>query len=273
LNPVVINADPVAVKTCVGATATFTVSASGSLLTYKWQFSKDGINWGFVTNTAPFSGANTAVLTVANVTTAVNGFFYRAEVIGTPCGDKFTAAALLTVNESPVVVLTVASNSSINPSTPAVLYATVSPVSSNYVYQYKRNGVIAPAFTTTTIPLSVDLFGTYQVTVTNTATGCSGTSNIVTVKDSVSSRIFIYPNPATNGVFQVRYYNAGGATTSRTLTVFDNKGARVYTKLYPTTAIYERMDVNIAGYSSGLYFVELRDANGKLLATGKVQKN
>ena len=135
----------------------------------------------------------------------------------------------------------------------------------------KRNGAVT-GFNTVTVPLSVDLFGTYQVTVTNTATGCSSTSNSVTVKDSASGRLFIYPNP-TAGLFQARYYNAGGTTTSRVLTVFDSKGARVYTKSYPTTAIYERMNVDITRYAAGIYFVELRDASGNLLATGKVKKD
>ncbi|MEO7047182.1 MAG: T9SS type A sorting domain-containing protein, partial [Ferruginibacter sp.] len=122
-----------------------------------------------------------------------------------------------------------------------------------------------------TVPLNVDLLGTYQVIATNTTTGCFSKSNAVTVKDSASNQLFVYPNPSS-GVFQVRYYNQGNPTptTERTLIIFDAKGAKVYSKRYPINAPYDKMNVNMTNAQHGLYFIELRDANGKRIASGKV---
>jgi hypothetical protein len=116
------------------------------------------------------------------------------------------------------------------------------------------------------------MYGTYTVTATDAATGCFATSNSVTIKDSVSGRLFIYPNP-NKGKFQVRYYNSSPTAVVRSINVFDSKGARVFYQKFTATAIYERMDVDLTDYAAGVYVVELLDADGKQLAVGTVKKD
>ncbi|MBS1497154.1 MAG: HYR domain-containing protein [Bacteroidetes bacterium] len=259
----VISQQPVNTSVCVGQNAVFSVTATNAV-TYQWQVNANG-SWVNVPS------SNSATLTIPNVTNNMNFNQYRVLINGI-CTNIVSNAAVLNTRPSPVVVLTASPFTSINPGTSSVLFSTVSPVG-NYSYVYKKDGVVVPSFTTAVVPLSVDGLGTYQVTVTDLTTQCSGTSNLVKVKDSASSNLFVYPNPTTDGKFQVRYYNAGGVSTSRTMNVFDARGEIIFTKQYQSSAIYQKMDVNISNLSSGVYMIEVRDASGTRLASGKLVKN
>jgi hypothetical protein len=87
---------PPANKTaCAGTSASFRVTASGSTLTYQWQQSTDG-----GTTWTPISGATAVSYTIAaaSVTTALDGYQYRAIVTG--CSTQTSTAATLHVNSS-----------------------------------------------------------------------------------------------------------------------------------------------------------------------------
>jgi len=265
---VTLTSQPADVVGCSGTAAVFTVTATGSSISYQWQVSVNGGPWVDLTNSGPYSGVNTATLTVANSGTSLNGNRYRLNASGAPCGGIVTSAeALLDVRQLPVVVLTAASYSNITPYIRTTLYTTVSPAG-DYSYQWFRDGVLVPALTADKFAVSVDDFGSYDVIVTDNVTGCSSKlSNKASVDYLESSQLFIYPNPSS-GSFQVRYFSS--ATTARTLNIYDSKGARVYTKAYTISSPYTKMDVNMDNAASDVYLVELMDANGKRLATGKV---
>ena len=94
------------------------------------------------------------------------------------------------------------------------------------------------------------------------------------VKDSVTSQIFIYPNP-NNGNFIVSFYhiqlnNNSVLSNKNILTIFDSKGARVFEKSYNMIQGYNLLNVDIKNASSGVYFAVLRDDNGSQLGAGKV---
>ncbi len=267
-SPVNITTQPQAVSTCAGSATSFSVVATGSTITYQWQVSINGGPFVNVTNTAPFSGATTATLNISPVSTALNGYVFQVIVSGIPCGAVTSNTATLTANALPVVVLTGASYSSITPYIRTTLYTTVSPPGS-YTYQWYRDGVLVPALTADRFAVTVDDLGVYDVTVTNTATGCSSNkSNRVEVDFEASTTLFIYPNPSS-GQFQVRYFSFTN-NAARTLNIYDSKGARVYSKLYSTSGPYTLMDVNMDNAASDIYFVELQDASGKRIASGKV---
>ena len=116
--------------------------------------------------------------------------------------------------------------------------------------------------------VDVDGLGDYRLRVTD-INGCTNTSNTITIKDSVSGRCFIYPNP-TSGKFQVRYYSVANNVLPRTLTVFDAKGDRVFTQYYTIGRPYDRMDVDMRAYGKGLYWVEIGDLNGNRLTMCRV---
>jgi subtilisin-like proprotein convertase family protein len=109
----VVTTQPLANVRCVGTTATFTVGATGTGLTYQWQESLTGCPgtiWSNLTNGGVYSGVNTATLSVGPVTGLMNGRAYRCIVSGvcapwTP-PTNVSNCALLTVNPLPVVAIT-----------------------------------------------------------------------------------------------------------------------------------------------------------------------
>jgi hypothetical protein len=98
---------------------------------------------------------------------------------------------------------------------------------------------------------------------------CSNESPVVSIIAAVSPRLFIFPNP-NDGRFTVSYYNVGGVSTSRTVTVFDSKGSKVYAAKFAVSGLYTLMNVDLQAAESGIYYVVVSDASGKRLAEGKV---
>ncbi len=197
----------------------------------------------------------------------MTGFVYRVIVTGAPCGAVTSAPAVLTTNPLPTVVVVADPISTLTPSTSSSLKATANPAGT-FLYQWFRNGALVPGMTGSVLPINVDGFGNYSVTVTDSK-GCTANSSLVTVSDAESGKLFVYPNPSS-GQFQVRYFSSSTVSIDRTLSVYDSKGARVYSKAYSIGNPYERMDVNLANAQAGLYMVELIDAQGNRLASGKV---
>lgn len=76
-NEISIATQPVTFAGCVGQTATFNVTASGTNLTYQWQVSTDG--GATYTN---LSNAATASISIPNITSSQNGYRYRVLING-----------------------------------------------------------------------------------------------------------------------------------------------------------------------------------------------
>ncbi len=265
-----ITTQPTSITSC-STTATFSVTATGPGLTYQWQVSTDG-----GTTYTNIAGATSSTLTLNNLTTAQANNRYRVVVTGS-CGSVTSSVVTAQVGTPPVVLLVAAPSTAYNPSAAGGgLFATVSPVG-NYVYQWKRNGVILPTVLgpsiTNTNGILYD-FGAYQVSVIDVATGCTGVSNVVTIVDDLSLRnhLFISPNPATDFI-NVSYYSSTVAAQARTLELYDGKGARVMIKDYSTTGIYGNMRVDISKFVGGTYMIVLRDASGKKIASDRFVKH
>ncbi|MEO5984563.1 MAG: T9SS type A sorting domain-containing protein, partial [Ferruginibacter sp.] len=116
--------------------------------------------------------------------------------------------------------------------------------------------------------VTVNELGSYYVKV-NTPDNCSATSNTIDIRDSISNKVFITPNP-NRGQFQVRY-SAGIVTTARRMIIiYDSKGARVYMKSFILSSPYSSMDIDIRQHGKGVYFLIISDVNGNKLTEGKV---
>ena len=87
----VLTAQPAAQSVKEGEKATFTVTATGSALSYQWQYSKDGKSWADCTDT----GCKTATCNV-KATAEKNGWQFRC-VVKNEAGSVTSAAAKLTV--------------------------------------------------------------------------------------------------------------------------------------------------------------------------------
>ncbi|RYF88872.1 MAG: T9SS type A sorting domain-containing protein [Chitinophagaceae bacterium] len=268
--PINISSQPQAVSVCAGRTVSFTVQAAGPALTYQWELSTNGNNFVSLANGGDYSGANSNTLLIANAGIALNGNQYRVLVSGTACAPVASAPALLTVHPLPVVTVAPPSVVNITPYQPITLTGIASPAG-NYTYVWLRDGTPVPGANAPAIIVNVDLLGTYQLSATD-ARGCSNVSNLVQVNDTSSTLLFIYPNP-NNGVFQVRYYQAGTASSERSLQVYDAKGASIFRQRFVAVGGgYQRMDVKLSKRpASGVYFVQLRDTAGKKLAAAAIR--
>ncbi|MFT3979740.1 MAG: M36 family metallopeptidase [Ferruginibacter sp.] len=265
--PVTITSQPDNKELCVGESTSFSVTASGSSISYQWQVSVNGGPFVNLSNAAPYSGVNTATLTITNAPSTLDNYTYRVIVDGPPCGSVTSSSARITVHSLPGAVLVAAEYATILPGLPAGLYVTVSPPG-QYTYEWIKDGDVLGNVTGNSYLLDLDKLGTYYVNATD-QNGCSVTTNMVTIRDSASKQLFIYPNPS-NGNFQVRYYNPSGNSVARTLVVYDSKGARVYSKAYTVAGPYGRMDISMPWAPAGVYIISLLDANNKQIISGRM---
>ena len=270
--PTTVATQPVDQTICTDKIATFTVAGGGTgPFSYQWQESRNGGNapWTNIINGGVYSGATTATLTITRPPVSMSGYHYRAIITGAaPCSSATSLNRILIVNPLPNFTITnTPSYRSLFPGLTTTLSAVIITTSAPRDYSWLRNGV--PVATTPTYLVNIDRLGTYTLSITD-LNGCTDFSkNSITIKDSVSGKCFIYPNP-TSGQFEVRFHSSFNDIVPRSLIVFDAKGDRVYTKLYPIGRPYDRMPVDMRAYGKGLYWVEVVDVNGNRLTMCRV---
>jgi hypothetical protein len=135
--------NPLNATVCVGQSGTFSASSSGLNQNHQWQ-RKQGLNWINLSNSANYSGVNSATLTVIGVTTGMNGFKFR-DSMWNSCGNGVTAAATLTVNSTSSFVTPAASISGPNPACDNInsLYSITTNVISGSYQWVLNNSIVA----------------------------------------------------------------------------------------------------------------------------------
>lgn len=132
--PPSINTQPVSVNICSGTANTFSVNASGDVLTYQWQISTDGgTNWVNV------NGAVNNQLLVSNVTTAQNNHRYRCIVSGACTPAVTSNAAVLNVT-APIVINTQPSDAALCNTGDIVFAVNASGTGNNFTWQRSTDG-------------------------------------------------------------------------------------------------------------------------------------
>jgi Ig-like domain CHU_C associated/Secretion system C-terminal sorting domain len=236
---------------------TVTLTANGGTLgagaSYKWYSSTCG-------GTLVGTGATLTNVPIITTTT----YFVRIEGI---CNTTACQSVTVNVAPQPVVEIAIAPATGITPASPVTIIATVSPAGI-YNYLWTKNNTTNLPINADKIIVSADEAGNYKVKVT-AASGCTATSTNAFVASAASNTLFIMPNP-NRGIFNVSYNNGGANLLARTLNIYDSKGARVLTQNYNNNVPFSNMKVDISSKGKGTYFVELIDATGKKLATGKV---
>ncbi|HEX6333502.1 MAG TPA: zinc-dependent metalloprotease family protein [Flavisolibacter sp.] len=253
-----ITAQPQDRSVCPNFNTTFTVGAGST--SYQWQVSTDGGN--FFSN---ISGATTSSLAINNASAALDNNRYRVLLNG-QCGTTVSNAARLTVFPQPQVTLSAAPYTRLHPGLQTTITANSNP-SAGVTYTWFKNSVVLPGVSGNTLPIGVAGTGTYMVQVTD-ANGCINQSQPITIGDSVSSQLFVYPSP-NNGRFTVAYYHSG-STTARTVEIYDARGALVYRRQFAVVQRYQLLSIDMPVASRGVYFVMLKDADGKKIATEKI---
>lgn len=96
--PPAISQQPASVAICDGSASTsFTVTATGTTLTYQWQVD-DGSGFTDITNNTVYSGAGTATLTITGPTASMDDYEYRCVVSGACSPDATSDPAVLDVH-------------------------------------------------------------------------------------------------------------------------------------------------------------------------------
>ena len=256
---------------CAGETAYFTSSApaTGSPVLHQWKVSTNGgVSFTNLTNAGIYSGVTSAKLTITGATPVMNGYKYKDSLYVNVCNSFInTNAATLTVNPTPIVTL-IANSTEIFPGQTTILTAKVTP-NAAASYSWYRNGILVTGATTNALLVDIDALGLYTVMATD-INGCKNVSAAKEIRYAAKNILFIYPSPNT-GQFQVRYLSEmGNAAFYRFINIYDNKGARIFSKSYIVNQPYTKLDVDLKNHGKGIYNVELTDSEGNRLKTGRV---
>lgn len=265
ISPATILAQPVNTAICESGNTTFSVTGSGSGLLYQWQVSTNGGS-----TYANINGAIQPVLTLSNVTMAMNNNLYRVLVSNTTCPEPATSEpAFLTVNPRPTVTLTSSPYTRLLPGLATTINATIQPSAAGFNISWFHNAEPVPGLTGTTYTIGVTGLGEYQVSIVNTITGCNNQSAILRILDSASSKLFIYPSP-NDGKFTLAFFNSSGGNTQRIVSIFDGRGARIFQQSFAISGPYTLIPVTLKAATRGIYYVVVGDATGKRIAKGSV---
>ena len=260
----VITQQPQNMAVCVGTSATFSVSAitspsANGPLNYQWQ-SWNGSAW------VNISGATSSSYTISNAALSMNTNSFRVQVIGL-CTTVTSGFATLYVNPLPIVSISTSRPPVLLPAQTLTLTAVASP--GGGAFQWFKNGIAINGATGSTLGvLTVSDAGTYKVRYTD-QNGCVTISADLEVSALQSNLVFIYPNP-NNGLFHVRFYNS--ANEQVTISVFSSNGALAYRKMMTGNLPYTDLEINLGGrVSAGIYTVEVRGNNGKLIGSKQLK--
>ncbi|OSZ80999.1 hypothetical protein CAP36_07120 [Chitinophagaceae bacterium IBVUCB2] len=257
---------------CSGSNTNFNITGSSSQpINYQWQVNT-GTGFNNISNGGVYSGATAATLTITNAPTSMSGYTYRVQLSNTTCtAPTISGTGTLTVRQLPTVGLT-ASLTSLLPGQTSTLTATPSAsTGGTLTTSWLYNGA-AVANTGNSRPVTVEQIGAYRVTIQEAFSGgttCTNQSAEVVIAATVSNKLFIFPSP-NDGNFTVSYYNNGGSNTSRTINIYDAKGNKAFSKIFPIAGPYTLIPINMSNAARGIYFVVVGDASGRRLAEGKV---
>lgn len=254
----VISSQPVNRTVCAGSTAMFAVTAINAV-SYQWE-QWNGSSWATVT------GATASSLSLPAATLSMNTNSYRVKVIGL-CTTVTSGVATLFVNPLPTITLTTSRPPVLLPPESVTISAVVNPAGGSFVWY--KNGVVMTGVSGNTLTgLTVDNIGTYRAVYTD-PNGCVVTSAEVAVTAQPSGQLYVYPNP-NKGIFQVRFYNAANEAAS--VVIYDESGARVFSRAFVTIIPYSKIDVDISRMPAGRYVAEVINATGKRIGTKLIVK-
>ncbi|UUW08472.1 T9SS type A sorting domain-containing protein [Flavobacterium plurextorum] len=221
---------------CAGTNTTYSVSAS-NVIFYQWQVDT-GFGFTDVTNTAPYSGANTSTLTITGTTAEMNGYTYRAVAVGTCNLAAVSNNVILAVNHINVALTKVDVKCYGDLTGQAT--ATATNGTGSYTYSWSPSGGTAA----TASGLAA---GTYTVTVTD-GNKCE-TKESITITQPASG---LSATTASTGVSCF-----GGSNGTASVNVSGGSPGYFY-----SWAPLGGVTQSISGRPAGDYTCTITDANG-----------
>jgi hypothetical protein len=244
---------------CAGSDASFSISAEGTNVQYQWQVSTD--NGTSYTN---ISGATNNTLLLSSITTNMNNNIYRVVVSANPCGNVSTTATL-NISASPIVTIQASPYKNLFPGLSTTLTASSVPASASF--NWFKNGNLISGVTGNSLTVDFEGRGSYTA---KALSECNNISNTLIVGDSATSNMFIYPNP-NNGQFYVQFFGTEQSQSGK-ITMFDSKGAKVFSQAFNLTTNYEKIEVIAKKLAAGTYMIMVNDSKGNKINSGKLIK-
>jgi len=209
--PPAITSSPADVTVCSGQSATFTVSATGTGLSYQWR--KDG-------NT--ISGATSSTYSIASTVAADNGLY--DVVVNGSCGTATSNSATLTVQEPPAIA---SSPADATVCTGQTATFSVGATGAGLSYQWRKDGNAISGATNSTYSIASCTTadnGAYDVVIDGTCGSVTSTSASLTVQPTPSISVSVSPStiwPANHQMVTVTasVSTGGGCTLCGPLSV------------------------------------------------------
>lgn len=221
----VISTDPDPQQACAGDPATFTISATGVVLTYRWQVNT-GSGFGDVSNGGVYTGATSNTLQISTVT-GMNAYQYQCVVTSTALCSSTTAAAALTVNtlpaandQTPSQCEGVAGSGTATIDLTTLNNSVTGGVASNTVSWFTNAGLSAPVGTPTAAAATNGTI--FYAKVTNPTTTCYDAAQAqvtVTSKPSITTPM---TKTMCSGAGTNLSFTSSQTSTSYTWTVSSN---------------------------------------------------
>jgi hypothetical protein len=208
-------------------------------------------------------GVNSFITPVLSTTTT---YYAESRDLITGCISASRTPVVATIHQSPVVSISATPSSIVLPGQSITLVASSTP--SGNSFNWYNNGNVIAGQNSNSLVVSFNQSGNYSATQMD-ANGCIGNSNIIAVKDSLVNHPFIYPNP-NNGDFYVQFDGMPYGDNKWKIQLFDEKGARVYSKDFAPAYAFEPMSISAKKLSAGNYVVVLFNSSNTILAVGKV---
>jgi subtilisin-like proprotein convertase family protein len=136
-----ITVQPVALAApvCPGFNVNYSVTATGTALTYQWQIStNNGVTWSNISDGPQYSGTTTANLTIINVNTGQNGNQFRVIVSGA-CPPSVTSNAVILVVATTPTITTQPVNRTVCAPDAATFSVTVGGVPAPNIFQWQES--------------------------------------------------------------------------------------------------------------------------------------
>ncbi|MFN0275237.1 MAG: T9SS type A sorting domain-containing protein, partial [Chitinophagales bacterium] len=200
------------------------------------------------------NGVNILGATASSYTVTAKGT-YTCET-SSACGTALSSGITILVNKKPAASITAGGPTSFCAGDSVVLTANAGV---DLSYQWLQG--TTPIVGATAISYTAVTAGNYKCSVTRTSTGCSKTSNKITVTipcregdNEMGDAVTIFPNPATDKfILQAQIQGA-------TITIYNSVGEVMYTKEVHAQKGFINETIELQNISAGIYFVFISSA-------------
>jgi len=187
-----------------GNNTSFSVAATGTLLTYQWQLSTNGgSTWNDQVDGGIYSNMTTATMNIIGATAGMTGYKYRCVINGSCSPSATSNSATLTIGACPATPASISGNTGVCSGATGVVYSIASvPDATTYTWSVPSGATINAGQTTTSITVT---FGSTSGNVSVTAGNGTCTSSPQTLAITVGNN----GSGVWTGAVNTDWFNSG----------------------------------------------------------------